>query len=137
MVDAWCTAADVLTYAKATVDDSDVLAAQATIDVHAGRIYADAERIGARDRYWLKLATAYQAAWLKPQPDAFTRLGVESTGSTNGVTFAEDGLTLAPNAVTALRRVSWLGSRSLRVRAPGERRNGVDDNYLPGQYTPL
>lgn len=138
-LEAWCTAADVVTYAKTEVDDDDVLRAQATIDIHAGRIFADADRIGARDRYWLKLATAWQAAWLADQPDAFSRLNVESTGSNNGVQFADAGLELGPFAYTALKRVSWLKSRSLRVRAPGERRGGVDDNNLPGSggYVPL
>jgi hypothetical protein len=137
-VDTWCTAADVMTYAKAEVTDGDVLRAQATIDIHAVRLPADAARIGTRDLYWLKLATAYQAAWLTPQPDAFTRIEVTETGSSaNRTMFAEQSFELGTLAKTALKRVSWLRSRSLHVRAADETLIGGDDNMLRGTYTPL
>jgi hypothetical protein len=131
----------VLTYAKKVVDDDDVLRAQATIDLRAGRLPADVAGIGTRDQYWLKLAVAYQAAWLVDQPDAFDRIEVtEAGGSTNKTIFTDSSLELAPFAKSALRRVSWLKSRSLHVRAGDERNfSRYDDNHLPGynHYEPL
>lgn len=139
MPDTWATAADVFTYAKTTVDDDTVLRAQATIDVHSARIYADKAMISDRDQYWLKLAVAYQAAWLPAQPDAFQRVEVtEAGGATNRSMFTETAMVLAPDAKWALKRVSWLKSRSLHVRAADEYgRFGRDDNSLWGHYEPL
>ncbi|AXB47307.1 hypothetical protein [Amycolatopsis albispora] len=129
MADTWATEADVLELTNTTVAASGMVQAQATIDLHAGRIYADRDRIGARDRYWLKLATAYQAAWLAAQPDAFDRTEITSTGgSSDGVDFAPEALILAPFAAKALGRVSWRRSRSLRVRPPGGYDHGSEDD---------
>ncbi|MEV4604808.1 hypothetical protein AB0K15_46595 [Amycolatopsis sp. NPDC049253] len=143
MPTTWATAADVLTYAKATVDDADVLRAQAVIDLEVGRLPEDAERIGSRDQYWLKLAVAYQAAWQVSQPDEFERLDVTSTGGSQSTQGTDSWMTLAPHAAQALRRVSWLGSKSLHIRGAGEdalpRREvyGDDDAADPGTWRPL
>lgn len=138
---AWATVADVLTYTKAVVEDSDVVAAQATIDMRVGRLPADVAKIGTRDQYWLKLAVAYQTAWLVDQPDAFDRIEVTETGGTsNKTSFTDSSLQLAPYAKDALKRVSWLKSRSLHVRAADEGSYSTyNDNYLPGPgvYEPL
>ncbi|MGW4129491.1 hypothetical protein [Amycolatopsis japonica] len=143
MVDTWATAGDVLTYAKATVDDAAVTRAQATVDLYAGRIPADAAKIGARDQYWLKLAVAYQAAWQAAQPDLFDRLDITSTGGSQSTEGPDSWMTLAPHAAQALRRVSWLGSGSFHVRAPNETRDrprevyGDDDELDPGHWRPI
>lgn len=146
MVDTWATAADVVTYTTCTEDevtDADVTRAQATIDLVAGRLPADAARIGNRDQYWLKLALAYQTAWMLANPDMFERMDVTSTatGRSGGV-LNPHALRLAPLALDALKRVSWLRSRSLRVRAPYEstdpRREIYGDDYTdPGTWVPL
>ncbi|WP_336156644.1 hypothetical protein [Amycolatopsis sp. VC5-11] len=142
MVDSWATVADVTTYAKSTVDDAEVLRAQAVIDSYAGRIYADAAKVGDRDKYWLKLAVAYQAAWQAAQPDQFERQDITSTGGSQSTQGTGTWLTLAPHAAQALRRVSWLGSGSLHVRAPNEpvdlrREVYGDDGNDPGHWRPL
>ncbi|MFB9924870.1 hypothetical protein ACFORO_25880 [Amycolatopsis halotolerans] len=142
MVDSWATVGDVFTYAKATVDDDAVLRAQATIDLHAGRVYADAAKVGARDKYWLKLAVAYQAAWQPSQPDLFERQEITKTGGSNSTQGTDTWLTLAPHAAQALRMVSWLGSGSFHVRAPGEpvslrREVYGDDGGDPGTWRSL
>ncbi|RSM60579.1 hypothetical protein DMH03_17680 [Amycolatopsis sp. WAC 01376] len=139
MPDTWATVADVLTYAKATVDQDEVLSAQAVINTYAGRLPVDADRIGARDQYWLKLAVAYQAAWQLAQPDQFERQDITSTGGGQSTQGTETWLTLAPHAAQALRRVSWLGSGSLHVRASGETSDGPrevygDDDGDPGTW---
>ncbi len=139
MPDTWATVADVKTYAKATVDEDELLSAQAVIDTYAGRLPMDADRVGARDKYWLKLAVAYQAAWQPAQPDQFERQDITSTGGGQSTQGTETWLTLAPHAAQALRRVSWIGSGSLHVRAPAEavdRRRDVygDDGDDPGTW---
>ncbi|WP_336158188.1 hypothetical protein [Amycolatopsis sp. VC5-11] len=140
--ETWANAGDVFTYAKATVDDDAVLRAQATIDLHAGRIFADADRIGGRDRYWLKLAVAYQAAWQSSQPDLFERQDITTTGGSNSTQGTPTWMVLAPHAAQALRRVSWIGSGSFHVRAPNEptdQRREVygDDGGDPGVWSPV
>ncbi|MEV6908015.1 hypothetical protein [Amycolatopsis sp. NPDC051071] len=143
MVATWATAGDVLTYAKKTVDDAAVMVAQGTIDLYAGRIPADADRVGARDQYWLKLAVAYQAAWQAGQPDLFERLDITSTGGSQSTDGEESWMTLAPHAAQALRRVSWMGSGSFHVRAPSETGDrprevyGDDDQIDPGHWRPI
>ncbi|MFD5089326.1 hypothetical protein ACFWMR_01900 [Amycolatopsis thailandensis] len=140
MVDTWATVADVLKFTGKTVGEDKVTMAQANIDLVAGRLPADAERIGDRDQHWLKLAVAYQAAWLTAQPDVFERLDVRSTGQSSAS--GEEGwLQLAPFAKWALKRVSWLGSRSLRVKAPYEgsdaQRVVYGDDNDPGTWVPI
>lgn len=140
MVETWATVDDVLKYARGTVDEADLIAAQANIDMVAERLPADAERIGARDQYWLKLAVSYQAKWLAAQPDAFDRLDLTTTGQSSA-SGDDTWLVLAPYAKWALRNVSWLRSRSLRVRASGEfadnRRVVYGDDNDPGVWTPI
>ncbi|MEC3974741.1 hypothetical protein [Amycolatopsis sp. H20-H5] len=139
MVNTWATVADVLALTQVTVTDADLMRAQAQIDMHTARIYADILLITDRDQYWLKLAVAYQAAWLVAQPDAFQRLEItEAGGAANRTMFTDTALVLAPDARWALKRVSWLKSRSLHVRAADEYGAfGRDDNNLYGRYEPL
>lgn len=124
----WCTTADVLTYAKATVDAATVLQAGADIDVACSRPYAVFVtglpagcvcQISAMDLYWLKLACAYQAAWIATQPDLYSRSDVVAVGRGKAnVLFTPTAMTLAPKARVTLDRVSWLKSRSVHVPGP-------------------
>lgn len=116
----WCTLADVSAVTGATVTTGVLLQAGAMIDIAAARPYAvDHTRVGSRDLYYLKLACAYQAAWLPSQPDAFQRMDITTLGQSRSVThFGPNAMTLAPNTKKALKRVSWLKARSLHVRSP-------------------
>ncbi len=116
---SWAQADDVLTFTGETVTDAQVLRAQAIIDMFTARTYDAAPRIGTRDLYWLKLAVAYQAAWMLSQPDLYSRLDFATiSAGSRPVELKEDTLRIAPFAAKALRRVSWLRSRSLHVRTP-------------------
>lgn len=116
---SWAQADDVLTYTGETVTDAQVMRAQAIIDMFAARTYDALPRIGTRDLYWLKLATAYQAAWMLSQPDLYSRLDFATiSAGSRPVELKEDTLRIAPLAAKALKRVSWLRSRSLHVRSP-------------------
>lgn len=121
MVDAWAAAQQVTDATGVTVTDAQLAQAQATVEVFCNRIYADTERIRARDVYWLGRAVAYQAAWLKGQYDLATRLD-SSQVQQDGVvaSLGEHAMVLAPMAARALRRISWMRSRTLHVRSPFE-----------------
>lgn len=116
---SWAQAADVLTYTGVTVTDAEVMRAQAIIDMFTARTYDALPRIGTRDLHWLTLATAYQAAWMLSQPDLYSRLDFATIAAgSRPVELKEDTLRIAPLAAKALKRVSWLKSRSLHVRSP-------------------
>jgi hypothetical protein len=124
----WCTTADVLTYAQATVDAATVLRAGADIDIACARPYevfvvnlpaGYTCQISAMDLHWLKLACAFQAAWIPTQPDLYTRSDVIAVGRGKAnILFTPTAMTLAPKARVTLDRVSWLKSRSVHVPGP-------------------
>lgn len=126
----WCTAADVLTYANTTVDDTTVVLAGSMIDVACNRPYdvyvgavtaGEVCQLSQIDLYWLKLACAYQAAWIPSQPDLFVRSDVTAVGRGKAnVQLSPTALHLAPLAKVTLRRVSFLRDRSLHVMGPQE-----------------
>lgn len=118
-VASWASVSDVSTLTGVTVTDAQLTQAQGLIDIHAGRTYAALDRTGTRDAAWLKAAVAYQAAWLTGQPDLFQRLDVTEIPQDRGTppAITEKALVLAPMAKWALKRVSWLKSRSLHVRS--------------------
>lgn len=123
----WCTVTDVLNLTSANITTTQLSQAGATIDIECGRSYAiDGSRVGSRDLYWLKLACAYQAAWLTTQVDEFTRidaLGIQA--SRRMIMLRDTALVLAPHARKALKRVSWLKTRSLHVKSPFQDGLGV------------
>jgi hypothetical protein len=115
----WATVQDVLTNTGLSVTDAQLVIASGTVDLAVGRTYDDVSRVGARDQYWLKLAVCYQAAWLTAQYDAFTRMDIDALGQNRSMThFGPNAMILAPFAKKALKRVSWLKSRSLHVQSP-------------------
>lgn len=126
----WCTPQDVLTFTGTAVSDQVVAQAGAMIDVASARPYdifvtnvpaGQVCKIGAADLYWLKLACAYEAAWLAAQPDTYSRTDVKQIGrGTGSLMLADSALVLGPHAKQALRRVSFLKSRSLHVPGPME-----------------
>lgn len=116
----WATVADVQALTGQTVSTAQVQQANGVIEMLAGRTYALAySRTGSRDQEWMRRAVAYQTAWLVAQPDLFGRLDLENLSSTGrGLSLRDNGIVLAPMAKWALKRVSWLKSRSLHVRSP-------------------
>lgn len=141
----WCTVADVQDLANTTVSEAVLAQAGAMIDMASARPYAifvtgvpagQVSKIGAADLYWLKLACAYQAAWLASQPDAFSRTNVKQIGrGTGSLMLDETALILGPLAKQAFKRVSFLKSRSLHVPGPMELDRpwlGIADDGEPG-----
>jgi len=112
----WATTAEVLAATGRNVDAITRNLAAQSIEMSTGLIEA-VERvdISDRDRYWLKLAVSYQAAWLLAQPDYLERNAVASASQDGQSATAgnADWLTLSPQARKCLKRLSWRGLRSV------------------------
>ena len=113
---AWATVAETLTYTKLTVTSADIDAAQFMVELFAD-VTEDAT-ISTKNLRLLKMAVAYQAAWISDHPDIFTHVDV-STMLQDGIQFtnahANAGV-LAPMAKRAIDRLSWKRNRSIRVK---------------------
>lgn len=113
----WATIADVLALTGKTIVALDRTMAVNAIELHTGFIEV-VERVDMtdRDRYWLKLAVCYQAAWLLTQPDYLERNNVSSVSQDGQSTTGNpDWLTLAPLARKAIKRMSIKGPRTIVV----------------------
>lgn len=123
----WCTTDDVLIITGSTVTQAQLLQAGFTIDIACARAYAvDGTRIGSRDLYFLSRACAWQAVWLASQPDAFNRIDALDISQGRSRTQLRDtAMFLSPFARKALKRVSWLKTRSLHVKSPFQDGMGV------------
>lgn len=121
MVNAWASAQNVIDSTGVSVTDQQLAQAQAAIEVFTNRIWADTARIRTRDLHWLGQAVAYQAAWLAGQFGLETRLDATQIQQDQvSTTLQGDGLVLAPMAARALRRVSWMRSRTVHIRSAVE-----------------
>jgi hypothetical protein len=121
MVNAWCTAADVTNATGVSVTDQQLAQAQADIEIFSGRVYEDTSRIRTRDLFWLGRAVARQAAWAAGQFGLETRLDATQIQQDQvSTTLQGDGLVLAPMAARALKRVSWMRSRTVHIRSAVE-----------------
>ena len=126
----WASVADVVAKTGETVTEMHRTIAVGVLESVTGLI-EEVERsdISDRDRYWLKLATCYQAAFVKNQPDLFSREDVSSV-TQDGASAAyrnPDSHLLSPLARKCLRRLSWRGIRALAPGGHGATRaTGVD-----------
>jgi len=114
----WATIADITELTRVTVDETTRRQAVASIEALTGLIEEVArEDISDRDKYWLKLAVCYQAAWIDAQPDYLERNDVMTASQTGqSATGANrDWLVLGPAARRAIKRLSWRGVRSLAI----------------------
>lgn len=121
----WANVDDVFQLTGATVEQDQVSQAQGHIDLYSGVTYANASNLETRDKRLLKMATAYQAAFVASQIDLASRVGVTSM-SQDGASVnvrAPDDLILSPLAQRCLGGLSWRRSRTrtLRRRPDGPR----------------
>lgn len=116
---AWATTADVTAYTGQTVTDPQVEQAQALIEVFADTTEdaSDAGNISPKNLRLLKLAVAYQTAWITQHPDAFTNIDVSQVQQDGVVATMQhnNALVLAPMAKRCIDRLSWRRTRSLRI----------------------
>lgn len=107
----WATVGDIYEVTKKTVTQEDRTSAVRSLETMTGLIESvPREDMTDRDRHWLKLATAYQAAFMLDNPDIFSRNDVTSAGQ-DGESAAfrnVDAHILAPLARKSIRRLSWM-----------------------------
>jgi hypothetical protein len=115
---SWATVAETLTYTGITVGQDNIDAAQAMVELFADVTEDSNANISSKNLRLLKMAVAYQAAWMTDHPDVFTNVDV-STMLQDGLQFtnahANAGI-LAPLAKRAIDRLSWRRNRSIRIR---------------------
>jgi hypothetical protein len=115
---SWATTAETLTYTGIEVTDAEIAQAQAIVELFAD-VTEDAT-LSTKNSRLLKMAVAYQAAWITEHPDLFTHVDV-STMLQDGLQFVsghENAFVLAPFARRAINRLSWRRNRSIKVRRP-------------------
>lgn len=115
----WATTEDVTTYTGATATSAQLAQAQALVEVFADTTEdaSDTGNISAKNLRLLKLAVAYQAAWITAHPDQFTNMDltqVQQDGLIATFTHHNAGV-LAPMAKRCIDRLSWRRIRSLRI----------------------
>lgn len=123
----WASVPEVEEITGTTVTDAQLARAQTMIELRVGRTAAVTSSLRTSALRWLKLAVAYQAAWMSAQPDLFTRTEVEQVGQDGvNVRFRDrDAQLLAPLARRALKRLGWKGTRSVHVDSVFDRPLGI------------
>lgn len=115
----WATTSDVNTYTGVNVTAAQVEQAQAVIEMFADTTTdaSDAGNISAKNLRLLKLAVAYQAAWITQHPDAFTNVDLSNFNQdqVSGTLAHANALILAPLAKRCVDRLSWKRIRPLRI----------------------
>lgn len=116
---AWATTSDVATYTSVTATAAQVEQAQALIEVFADTTAdaSEAGNISPKNLRLLRLAVAYQTAWMTQHPDAFTNIDVSQVQQDGVVATMQhnNALVLAPMAKRCIDRLSWRRTRSLRI----------------------
>ena len=128
---AWATEAETLALTGVTVSAALLAQAQGVIELFAGITEANDSELTAANIRMLRVAVAYQAAWMDGQIDVTTRTDVAQVQQ-DGATvkpLGADALILAPLARRALDRLSWLRKRSMRTVRAGARTYGSVDAY--------
>lgn len=129
----WATIADVQALTGRTVDEQARALAATSIALVTGLIEGvDRTRLSDRDRYFLKTAVCFQAAWIAAQPDYLERNAVASASQDGqSATMGNpDWLVLSPLARKALKRLSWRGTRTVST----EDRQRVIANVNSDEY---
>lgn len=115
----WASTSDVTTYTGMTVTAAQVEQAQAVIELFADTTTdaSDAGNIYPKNLRLLKLAVAYQAAWITQHPDAFTNIDLNNFNQdqVSGTLAHANALILAPLAKRCIDRLSWKRTRPLRI----------------------
>lgn len=116
----WATTSDVATYTGITVTAAQVDQAQAVVElfVDTTEVASTVGLISQKNVRLLKMAVAYQAAWITQHPDWATNMDTTNVSQDQvSATWAHANAgVLAPLAKRCIDRVSWRRIRPLRVR---------------------
>lgn len=114
----WATPIDIDAVVGLVADPIEISRTTATLETITGLIESvDRPDITDRDRHFLKLMTCYQLAFMRDNPDLFSRNDVTSA-SQDGESASYrtvDSHLFSPLARKAYRRLSW---RSVRLLSP-------------------
>ncbi len=115
----WATTSDVPLYTGINATAAQVTQAQVLVEVFADTTEdaSDAGSISSKNLRLLRLAVAYQAAWITQRPDVFTHLDMTAIAQdgVNATMQHHNALILAPMAKRCIDRLSWRRTRSLRI----------------------
>lgn len=131
---SWASISETLAYTRLNVEQEDLDSAQAMIELFADVIYEQSDKISTKNLRLLKMAVAYQAAWMTEHPDLFTHTDIQSINQ-DGIFYVhqhENSYLIAPMARRALKRLSWMRNKSIRVR-PSTRRL-VSKRFVDGSH---
>lgn len=128
-IQSWATIADVASITGVAVEDADVLYSQAVIETYCGRTFEGSkanDSIRPKDVTWLRKAVAFQASWQVQQPGFYGRHSIKEVNQDGAqVTYAGSSesnnsalVMLAPLAARALKNLSWMRTRSIKVKPP-------------------
>lgn len=137
---AWATEAEAFTYTGITVTSAEIEQAQAIVELFCDTTEdaSDQGFISTKNLRFLKMAVAYQAAWITEHPDLFTHVDV-STMLQDGLQFTrghENAMLLSPFARRAINRLSWKRNRSIKVkRSKRQTTRGLRRVLYGGTYT--
>ena len=140
----WATIADVNLYTGIAVSQDLLVSAQFLVELFVDLEYNDTidasgnpitdssgrSVVGTRDMRYLKMAVAYQAAWMTDHPDLFTQVDIGSMNQ-DGVFFVyknENAALQAPMTRRALNRLSW--KRSSNIRLKPSRNRFINKRYV-------
>lgn len=115
---SWVTPEKALEWTGRELTPETLEAASAIITLYSGRLEEEpADAITAVDRRWLAMATAYQAAWVKPglieHRESHTSTSADGVQTTRE---SDSQIMLAPLASRCLRNLSWVGTRTTDQR---------------------
>lgn len=120
---SWATPSETLAYTRISVSQDNLDAAQFMIELFADVTYGQTANISTKNLRLLKMAVAYQAAWMTEHPDLFTHTDIQSINQ-DGIFYVhqhENSYLLAPMARRAIKRLSWMRNKNIRIR-PSTRR---------------
>lgn len=120
---SWATPSETLAYTRISVSQDNLDAAQFMIELFADVVYEQTANLSTKNLRLLKMAVAYQAAWMTEHPDLFTHTDIQSINQ-DGIFYVhqhENSYLLAPMARRAIKRLSWMRNKNIRIR-PSNRR---------------
>ncbi len=128
VVGSWATVDQALGFTGLTVTAAQLLVASSIITLYSEADFAqETNTILARDRYWLAMATSYQAVWMPMKPGLLQLRESHTDTSADGVRTSrksDSDIMLAPLAARALRNLSWIKGRDVSYRNIRERVKG-------------
>ncbi len=114
----WASISETLAYTRISVSQEGLDAAQFMVELFADVVYDQSANISTKNLRLLKMAVAYQAAWMVDHPDLFTHTDIQSINQ-DGIFYVQqhqNAYLLAPMARRAINRLSWHRNKNIRIR---------------------